>query len=349
MKRDLLQEEFASIAKIEKKGLYSICPRFGKIRTCFKFIEKLDKVLLVYPKLPIKDSWMADAKIVGFDISNFTFTSTSSLHKYDKLKYDWVIIDEIQEVLSDKVLTSYVNICKNNERVIGLSGSLSKKTLDILYNWTKLKVIVNYTTDQGIKDGIITDYRINVRYCKLESNLYKRYIFYTKKLESLKEERKYEQMKFFAINRMRLLHSSNNKLESVKNFIKFNKNKRILLFTHLTKFADSLNIPVYHSKNKNEDILNIFKNGDSNLPHLATLDMISSGITFKNLNEVVICTFNSNEEELYQKINRITSLETNNPEKIANITIFCLKDTQEEVWLKNALNMFNKEKIFYNE
>lgn len=343
--RNELQQKFANICLDKRRGLVWVCSRFGKIKVCLNFLKPEDKVLLIYPKVAIKQSWIEDSKKWDFDLSNFVFTTTASLSKYENQKFDWVIYDEIQEVLSEKVLINLINLSKNNPNFLGLSGSLSDNTLNTLNQVLNLNPICTYTTEEGIRDGIICDYEINVKYCKLDDNKRKQYNYYTYKLEELKKARDYKSMKFIALNRMRLLHNSNNKILLAKKHISNNKDKRLLLFTHLTAFADSLDIPVYHSKNKDDNTLNLFKKGE--IPHLVSLDMIGAGISFQNLNNVVICSFTSNEEELYQRINRITALEMNNPNKKAMVTILCIKDTQEEVWLAKALSMFNKEKINY--
>lgn len=341
--RDLRQKEFADVARNKKRGLLHLTSRFGKIRTCFKFIKPTDVVLVIYPKIPIKESWLDEAIICGFDLSNFTFTSTASLKKHTLGKYDWVIWDEPQEVLSPKFLSLMSVICKNNKNVIGLSGSLSERTLQVIYQSLGLTVIAEYTTSQAIAEGVVTDYRIYVRYVELEKEKSREYKRLGASIQAAQLSNKHKIVKFLALKRMRLLYSSKNKLEETLKIIQLTRGKRFILFSHLTKFVDSLGIPVYHSKNKDKEVLEKFKNGTIN--ELATLDMIGTGVSFKNLNRAIIATFTSNSEELYQRINRITAIEMNNPDKIARVCILCLKDTQEEVWLEKSLKMFDKNKI----
>jgi superfamily II DNA or RNA helicase len=342
--RDQRQREFAELALNKKNGLLHVAARFGKIKLTFNFLKPEDKVLVIYPKKPIKLSWLTDAEKWEFDISNVKFTTTASLSKHIHDKYDWVIWDEPQEVLSPKVLSCIAALKKNNN-IIGLSGSLSVKTQAKIQEWTGLEVIAEYSTSQAISEGIITDYQISVIKVPLDDSLISKYKWMTDTIEIYKQTMQYARQKQLALARMRLLHNSANKLSKAKNFVNKFKHERFIVFTHLTKFADSLEIPVYHSKNKDEQILDLFKEGHIN--HLATLDMISAGVTFKKINKALICTFTSNSEELYQRINRITSVEMDNPDKKAHVYVLCLKDTQEEVWLESALSMFDKEKIKY--
>jgi len=342
--RDLRQKEFAQTALNKGSGLLHLCSRFGKIRCSFNFIKPTDKVLIIYPKLPIKTSWLEDSVKWNFDITNFQFTTTASLPKVCDNQYDWVIWDEPQEVLSDKVLSCIYKLVQKN-KVIGLSGSLSERTLAKIREWTGLEVIAEYPLETAIKEGVITDYEINVISTDLDTNLIGKYKWVSEAIEACKVSREYGKMKNLSLLRMRILHSSVNKVNVAKRFIKHYEQNRMIIFTHLTKFADSLGVPVYHSKKKEDEILENFKKGSIN--HLATLDMIGAGVTFQNLNKALICTFTSNSEELYQRISRITAMEMNNPDKKAHVYIICIKNTQEEVWLKSALSLFEQEKIKY--
>jgi superfamily II DNA or RNA helicase len=340
--RDQRQQEFAQVALEKKNGLLHLCSRFGKINTCFKFLQPTDKVLVIYPKAPIKQSWLEDSVKWKFDISNFKFTTTSSLHKVQHDRFDWVIWDEPQEVLSDKVLKA-MKVLSINNNIIGLSGSLSGDTQFTIKHKVGLSVIANYPTSLAIKEGVITDYEIFIKYTTLEPEAIKKYNWLTREINSAVARRDNKKIKFLALTRMRLLYNSSNKLDLAKRAITRFKDERFILFSHLTKFVDDLGIPVYHSKNKDEDVLQKFKDGEIN--HLATLDMISAGISFKKLNMAIIATFTSNSEELYQRINRITATEMDNPNKKATVYILCLKDTQEEKWLDKALLMFDPNKI----
>jgi superfamily II DNA or RNA helicase len=342
--RSIRQEEFAQIAYDKKNGLLHLASRFGKIKTCFNFIKSTDQVLVIYPKAPIKQSWIDESKNWEFDITNFTFSTTSSLKKVKSNKYDWVIWDEPQEVLSDKVLSAVRELAKNNN-VIGLSGSLSKNTKSIIRHRTGLNIIAEYPTSLAIKEGVICDYKIHVQYIDLEPSLKHKYDWYTNKINDAINRGDRNQTKFFALGRMRLLYSSKNKLEYVKKIIAHFAGQRLIVFSHLTKFVDQLGIDVYHSKKKSEKTLEDFKNGVIN--QMATLDMISAGISFKKLNRAIVATFTSNTEELYQRINRITALEMDNPSKRAIVYIVCIRKTQEEMWLEKALKMFDPDKIKY--
>ena len=68
-------------------------------------------------------------------------------------------------------------------------------------------------------------------------------------------------------------------------------------------------------------------------------------MTYKPLNRVIINYFDSNGENLAQKINRCMAMEYDNPEKKAQIYIVCSTEDVEAKWLKKALEFFDKSKI----
>ena len=67
----------------------------------------------------------------------------------------------------------------------------------------------------------------------------------------------------------------------------------------------------------------------------------------KPLNKVIINYFDSNAENLAQKINRCMAMEYNNPDKKAIIYIVSSNEIIELKWLTKALEFFDKNKIKY--
>jgi hypothetical protein len=62
---------------------------------------------------------------------------------------------------------------------------------------------------------------------------------------------------------------------------------------------------------------------------------------------VIINYFDSNAENLAQKIMRCTAMEYDNQDKKSHIYIICSDEPVERKWLANALNLFEKDKIKY--
>jgi hypothetical protein len=80
---------------------------------------------------------------------------------------------------------------------------------------------------------------------------------------------------------------------------------------------------------------------------MAVVKIGNSGITYKPLNKIIINYFDSNGENLAQKLNRCMGYEYDNPDKKAHIFIICSTEPTEAKWLDKALEFFDKSKIKY--
>jgi hypothetical protein len=88
-----------------------------------------------------------------------------------------------------------------------------------------------------------------------------------------------------------------------------------------------------------------FAEGKGN--HMAVVKIGNTGVTYKPLNRVIINYFDSNAENLAQKINRCMAFEYNTPDKKAHIYIISTNEPVELKWLKKALEFFDESKIKY--
>ena len=68
---------------------------------------------------------------------------------------------------------------------------------------------------------------------------------------------------------------------------------------------------------------------------------------FIDIKKNYIYYFDSNAENLAQKINRCMAMEYNTPDKKADIYIISSQENVEEKWLNKALEFFDKKKINY--
>jgi len=352
--RDQRQKEFADVwINAGKFGILNLCPRFGKIRTTINIMKKLKpkEVLIAYPDNKIRDSWIADFEAMGYDGSGVTYTTHLSLHKHQDVEFDLVIIDEIH-LLSEAQIEACKTLIENNEQVLGLTGTLSNWTERTLCDELSLCVVATYTIEQAIEEGVIVDYEITVIRVPLDDNHKQNYKgkWRTEKgqfdaygwvISNL--ERQDKPTMFLRLARMRIVQNSIAKLEKTKDLIKKHKDERILVFCGVTKIADSLGIPSYHSKKTEKQVFEDFASGKCN--HMAVVKIGNTGVTYKPLNKVIINYFDSNAENLAQKINRCMAMEYNNPDKKAQIYIISSDEEVEAKWLTKALEFFDKSKI----
>ena len=355
--RDKRQEEFADIWLTHGKfGILNLCPRFGKIYTTINALEKLNPhctILIAYPDLKIKDSWEEDFETRGYTNPNITYTTHLSLHKLKDKLFDVIVIDEIH-LLSEAQIEASKELLEGNSCVLGLTGTLSSATERTLYDELHLSVIAEYTIDQAITEGVIVDYQINVIKVALDNSTKQEF-----KGAWITEKARFERLgwiinklsaqgrdtMFMRLARMRVIQSSLAKKLATRELLTRYKDERILVFCGVTAIADALGIPSYHSKSSEKDVFNDFAEGKGN--HLAVVKIGNTGVTYKPLNKVIINYFDSNAENLAQKINRCMAFEYSTPDKKAQIYIICSKEDVEQKWLDKALEFFDRTKIKY--
>jgi superfamily II DNA or RNA helicase len=352
--RDQRQQEFANIwINSGKHGILNLCPRFGKIYTTINIIEKLKpkSILIAYPDNKIKQSWKDDFAKRGFDDSNVTYTTHLSLKKYTENLYDLVVLDEIH-LLSEAQIEAAKELLEININVLGLTGTMTIYTERTLEEELDLPVVATYSIEKAIEEGVIVDYEITVVRVPLDNTRKQNYKgkirtekaqfeAYGYVINSLEAQGK--STMFLRLARMRIIQNSIAKMEKTRELIKKHKNERILVFCGVTKIADQLGIPSYHSKKDEKQKFEEFASGKGN--HMAVVKIGNTGVTYKPLNRVIINYFDSNAENLAQKINRCMAMEYNNPDKRAQIYIVCSNEDVEAKWLKKALEFFDKNKI----
>lgn len=346
------------------KVLTNIAARVGKIRIVLNYITKPnDKVLIVYPEKDIKQSWVNEFPKIGYDNKNVKYSTTRSIGKI-KEEVDYLILDEYHSYSVNQINDIKRYIKEHGiEKVIGLSGSISPKTEETWLNMTGMEIKVVYPIEQAISDGIISDYEIEVhriplsvvpdlkRYSKAKGTYYisekKSFdsMSFLIKMEEAEDRPNWEKLKTLRFNRMNLIKKSPTKLKYTKKLLEERKEERILVFMGLIDMADDLGIPSYHSESKDETDKEAFLKG--NIKKLAIINKLNMGTTFPSLSMSIINFFDSNPENMFQKINRITCLEYDNPEKKAKVIIVSSNEDAEQKWLNSALSFFNPEKIKY--
>lgn len=353
--RDSRQKEFADIwMNHGKHGILNLCPRFGKIYTTINILEQLPKninVLIAYPDLKIKAAWEEDIKARKYKNPHIVYTTHLSLKKHLDIQYDLVVLDEIH-LLSE----AQIEVVKELQytHMLGLTGTLSNWTKKTLEEELSMHVLADYPIEQAIEEGVITDYEITVITTPLDDlvkNNYKgkwktekkQFDAYGWVINQL--DLKGQNAMFVRLARMRIIQNSIAKLQLTKRLLEKHKDERVLVFCGVTAIADALGIPVYHSKAGDKEVFENFASGEGN--HLAVVKIGNTGITYKPLNRVIINYFDSNGENLAQKINRCMAMEYNNPEKKAQIYIVCSTEDVEKKWLNKALEFFDHKKIKY--
>lgn len=357
-KRDLLQDEFSD-EFINKgfKGLAYLCPRFGKIKFSLNLLNTKDSVIIAYPETNIKNSWQTDIKKWKFKGKKIKYTTYLSFKKL-KDKCDVLILDEVHLISQAQMLAIAEYIKQHKiEKIIGLTGTLAKETESDLLQTLGLPVLVKYSIEQAISDGVITDYKIEVRTTPLSitkdikvkwsggefmTSEKASFDYISNKIAAGQAPKK---LKMLRLLRMGMIKKSKSKIELTKSVLNELKDKRVLVFTGLIDVADSLGIDSHHSAKFDDKIAKDFISGKTN--QLAVVKQLNTGITFKSLNTAIINFFDSNAENMAQKISRITCMEYDTPDKLAHVVIITSDEKVELQWLNKALSFFDPSKIEY--
>jgi superfamily II DNA or RNA helicase len=353
--RSRRQKEAEDAWNFNKKSIINSCPRFGKILTSINIIKNNNykKILISIPRLDIKESWENDFIKWGFKPENVEYVTYKSAKKFKSWQGDLIILDEIQEASLGE-LKELSNIVDNNN-TLGLSGTITKKTENRILELLGIGICYKYSIEQGVEEKILVDYNINIHLVNLD----KIKPVYNSKYGLITESKKFQQLMyvknklldedkpthFIDLKCIQLLQNSIAKQEYTKKLLDLYKEQRVLVFCGVTKIADSLDIPVYHSKAKEKKILQDFCEGEG--LNLATIKMAQSGLTIKPINRGILNYTSGNPEDTAQKICRFLGIEYNNLDKKAEIDIICSNTAFEKERLKTGLSFFDENKIKY--
>lgn len=355
-KKDEIQRSIINeIIKNNFKGIILASVRSGKTRQLLTSIKehsenyiKNPTVLVLYPNTDIKISWEKECNLINYH-PNITYCTFVSIDKVKDLMFDYVCVDESHLLAEDTQLITASYINKKNKHVIFASGTYSESTLETLKFHTGLNLIVNYTTEQAIKDGIVSDFNIQIHTYNLDATTVKEFGKVKKwKSTDLKECNRLsfkvnssngKEKMFAALTRMHFINNCDSLVNFVNNWISNNKDKRFILFTGSENVGKKYNIPMYNSKSKTNDLLIDFQNEKIN--QLCLIRKGGTGITYKNLQTILLTAINSNGENLEQQIGRSLLDDTED----ATIHIFVSSEQFQLKWLNSALENINKDKV----
>jgi hypothetical protein len=255
-------------------------------------------------------------------------------------------------LLSDAQIDAVQDLTLLNHQVLGLTGTLSTSTESELDMRLDLPVLAYYPIEQAIQEGVIVDYQITIIKVPLDNK-----VVQTVKGKARTEKKHFDACSWvieqlssmgkdtmmLRLKRMRIVQGSIAKLNMTKAILNKYKQERILVFCGTTDAADSLGIPSHHSKSPDKEGFKKFTEGEGN--HMAVVKIGNTGVTYKPLNKVILNYFDSNAENLAQKVNRCMAMEYNNPDKKAQIYIISTNEEVEEKWLNKSLEFFDKDKI----
>jgi superfamily II DNA or RNA helicase len=352
----------------KKDTILFVSIRLGKTRVALKAVEEGDKILVVYPFKDIKKSWLDELEKFSPKSSDITFVTKNSVHKYAGQHFDYLVIDEPQLCQSAKQVAAIKSI--SYKKRVGLTGTLNQATIKKFQQELNWHVGVTYTIADAIRDKLVKDYEIIIHFVELddiEKNIeytkFKRQFWGTEKevynsytdsmiyFELMKAEAADPKGRILADMgykkymglRTNFLYNTPSLYNYAQRLAEKFAHEKVLIYTLRTDIADALSDTSYHSKNKETEVLEEFKNATSG--HLAVVNCVQAGVTIKYLNKVLFHSYESNTEVFYQKLGRSLLYEFEGEK--SEIHIVCLKDTQMERWIDSACRSLEQNKIYY--
>ena len=268
-----------------------------------------------------------------------------------KEKYDVIILDECQKITPKN--SSYFHIYKGDfPPILAMTGELSEdwEKKFLLETFLSLGIIFEYGRKEAVEDGVIAPYQINLvrsplahkrdvvvthKKSQYHTSEYQRYAYLNEKINDARKDKKRNWEGRLRIMRQRFLHSLPSKVRIVKNLLSGElKDKRYLIFCPTKKIADLVCDEVYYSNCKKPENLDRFKAGE--FDHLAVVDMVSTGVTLKNIDGVIIMGVGNNTNgDISQKFFRSLVFREG---YTAQNYILVAKDTVEETdWLPKTM------------
>ena len=284
-------------------------------------------------------------------IHHINYSTYNSLSKQD-LDYDVIYLDECHNLkfAHDPWLSKFTG------KILGLTGTppTNYKSERGQMITKYCPIVFEYKTDDAVKDGILNDYRIIVKYLPLNrartlpikkkdgnffyTSEYDNYQYWSNMIEDAPPAR----VHLTRLMRMKAMQGFPSK-EKLADVLFKSVSDKCILFANTKDQADRLSNFSYHSTNpQSENNLDAFKKGI--ITKLSAVQQLNESVNIPNLKVGIIMHAFGNERVASQKIGRMLRL---NPKDTATVYILCYKDTIDEEWVRLALEHFDQSKITY--
>ena len=340
---------------------------FGKSRVGVLAVEFAIKeggtALVLVPTVQLQSQFINEFDKWGVDSTNVEVMCYQSAYKLKGKHYDIVICDEIHLGLSNE----YRKFFKYNmyDKLLCMTATLPEELeyKDLLEKLAPTAYKI--TLDKCVQLGIVSPYTITcipvtltadekVAYKKANNSFvqWKYMLGQFNAFESAQEIMrnknatagdKQKAVMFYRAIRMRkqIVDFAENKINKFKEMYELNTDKRILVFSGANDFTDKLcnsvapNAMSYHSKKtkkQKELALTSFKDGTINV--LCSTKALNQGFDVPDANMGIMCGITSKSLSMIQRVGRLIRFQEN---KIGEIIILYVADSQEEKWLKKAV------------
>ena len=336
--------------------------RVGVLAVEHALINKGDALILV-PTVQLQEQFVEEFAKWGVDNTNVEVICYQSAYKLKGLHYSIVVCDEIHLGLSseyrkffkyntyDKLLCMTATLPEELEYkdlLEKLAPTAYKITLDkcvqlgIVSPYTITCVPVTLTADEKVAYKKANNSFVQWKYMLGQFNAFESAQEIMRNKNATAGDKQKAVMFYRAISmRKQIVDFAENKISTFANIYKANKDKRILVFGGANDFTDRLcnsiapNAMSYHSKKtkkQKELALESFK--DKTINVLCSTKALNQGFDVPDANMGIICGITSKSLSMIQRVGRLIRFKE---DKIGNIIILYVADSQEEKWLKSAV------------
>jgi superfamily II DNA or RNA helicase len=365
MSREEVQQEALDLTLTKKRCGLGISMGVGKTRIAIQHLIKnfnpFLSVLVVIPKLSVKDAWIDEIDKMNDNQQNgtlhlhdhITYSTYLSINKQNPNDYDIVYLDECHSLLDnhENFLSNYTG------KILGLTGTPPIRKGSEKYRMVHkyCPIIYSFSVDEATDGDILNDYQIIVhelQLSKLKTHQKKNkeggywytsekndYDYFTARLGDAQTQK---DKQFTSIMRMKSMMDYGTKEAYAKGLLK-NINQKCLVFANTQKQADRMCNHSYHSGNKkSQENLELFSDGRIN--QMSCILQLSEGVNILGVKQGIIMHAYGNERKTAQRIGRLLRLD---PNERATCHILCYANTVDVKWVNSALSTFNQNKVKY--
>ena len=323
--------------------------------------------LILVPTVQLQDQFIEEFDKWGVSSDDVEIMCYQSAYKLIGQHYDIVICDEIHLGLSNE----YRKFFKNNiyDALLCMTATPPEELeyKDLLEKIAPIAYKI--TLDKCVQLGIVSPYNITcvpvtlttdekIAY-KKANNSFVQWKYQLGQFDAFESAQmimanknatpgdKQKAVMFYKAIRMRkqIVDFAQNKITKFQEIHSNNTKKRILVFSGANDFTDKLCDSIapdgmsYHSKKtkkQKELALESFKNGSINV--LCSTKALNQGFDIPDANMGIICGITSKSLSMIQRVGRLVRFQEN---KVGEIIILYIADSQEEKWLKQAVKSLN--------
>lgn len=311
--------------KFVNKGIVDSAPGSGKTFGAILLVKKrkYKNILIAVPTLPLKRQW--EENLLAQKVTaNTTVKTFHKLYKPEHIpteEYDLMIVDECHRSTSPKFRNLYKH--QKYKHILGLSATpnrLSKRFCgDVI-----IKV--------SFQEANIAPFKVifvSLELTPRERMFYQKYSYNLGSLMNKVDPRLQDRKLIESIiyKRRGLVYRAENRIPKTVEIMNANKDKNILVISQRIEQADSLSkltgFPVFHSQNKNNQVLDDFKSGK--IKSLISVGMLREGFDKRDIDILIITSTALTKSAHIQSLGRAIRLPNE-----ALVYVLLARDTTDE-------------------